>query len=95
MRRARQIEYVKGATSMNAIEGDAWTPESSGVFPAAFFGHNFAAFPGGSVAWNIGGMGVHWTAATPWPYAEEIPAFLPREEWDADLETARRILAKS
>lgn len=92
MRRARQIEYVKGATSMNAIEGDAWTPESSGVFPAAFFGHNFAAFPGGSVAWNIGGMGVHWTAATPWPYAEEIPAFLPREEWDADLETARGLL---
>lgn len=92
MRRARQIEYVKDAVSMSAIEGDGWDPESSGVFPAAFFGHNFAAFPGASVSWNIGGMGVHWTAATPWPYAEEIPAFIDRDEWDDDLETARRLL---
>ena len=92
MRRARQIEYVKGAASMNSIEGDSWDPSSTGVFPAAFFGHNFAQFPGASLAWNIGGMGVHWTAATPWPYAEEVPDFLPRDEWDADLETARSLL---
>lgn len=92
MRRARQIEYVKGAASMNAIEGDGWSSESTGVFPAAFFGHNFAEFPGASVAWNVGGMGVHWTAATPWPYAEEIPAFLDRTQWDADQEVARRLL---
>ncbi|SJN35656.1 Glucose-methanol-choline (GMC) oxidoreductase:NAD binding site [Microbacterium esteraromaticum] len=95
MRRARQIEYVKGAASMNAIDGDAWNPQSTGVFPAAFFGHNFAEFPGGSVSWNVGGMGVHWTAATPWPYEAEIPDFLPREEWDADQETARRLLRTS
>ena len=92
MRRARQIEYVKGAASMNAIDGDVWDPDSTGIFPAAFFGHNFAEFPGASLSWNIGGMGVHWTAATPWPYAEEIPAFLPREQWDEDLETARGLL---
>lgn len=95
MRRARQIEYVKGAVSMIEIEGDTWTPASSGVFPAAFFGHNFAQFPGASLSWNIGGMGVHWTAATPWPYAEEIPDFLPRTEWNADLETARSLLRTS
>jgi len=95
MRRARQIEYVKGAASMNTIDGDSWTPQSTGVFPAAFFGHNFAEFPGASVAWNIGGMGVHWTAATPWAYAAEIPDFLPRAEWDADQETARRLLRTS
>ena len=92
MRRARQIEYVKDAASMTEIDGDGWTADSSGVFPAAFFGHNFAQFPGASVSWNIGGMGVHWTAATPWPYAEEIPDFLDRAEWDADQETARRLL---
>ncbi|MDQ4213880.1 GMC oxidoreductase [Microbacterium sp. ASV81] len=92
MRRARQIEYVKGAASMNEIAGDTWNPGATGIFPAAFFGHNFASFPGASLAWNIGGMGVHWTAATPWPYAEEIPAFLPRAEWDEDLETARALL---
>lgn len=90
MRRARQIEYVKGV--MQEIEGDGWDPTSTGVFPAAFFGHDFAQFPGASLSWNIGGMGVHWTAATPWPYAEEIPDFLPRGEWDADLETARSLL---
>lgn len=92
MRRARQIEYVTGAASMNEIDGDSWTTDSAGVFPAAFFGHNVASFPGASFSWNIGGMGVHWTAATPWPYAEEVPAFLPREEWDADVDTARRLL---
>ncbi|WP_217181868.1 GMC oxidoreductase [Streptomyces sp. AC495_CC817] len=95
MRRARQIEYVKGAVSMTEIEGDAWKPESTGVFPAAFLGHNFAQFPGASIAWNIGGMGVHWTAATPWPYAEEIPDFIDRAEWDADQEVARGLLRTS
>ncbi|GAA5150119.1 GMC family oxidoreductase [Microbacterium pseudoresistens] len=95
MRRARQIEYVKGAASMNEIDGDHWTAESTGVFPAAFLGHNFAEFPGASIAWNIGGMGVHWTAATPWPYAEEIPAFLPDQEWSADQEVARTLLRTS
>lgn len=92
MRRARQIEYVKGAVSMNEIEGDSWGIEQSGVFPAAFLGHNFAEFPGASIAWNIGGMGVHWTAACPWAYGPEIPDFLPRSEWDADQETARAAL---
>ncbi|RZU66526.1 choline dehydrogenase-like flavoprotein [Microterricola gilva] len=95
MRRARQIEYVKGAVSMNEIEGDSWRDDLPGVFPAAFLGHNFAEFPGASIAWNIGGMGVHWTAACPWPYAEEIPDFLPSAEWDADVEAARELLRVS
>jgi len=95
MRRARQIEYVKGAVSMNEIEGDSWATDMTGVFPAAFLGHNFAQFPGASIAWNIGGMGVHWTCATPWPYEHEIPGFLPRDEWDADLATARKHLRTS
>lgn len=33
MRRARQIEYVKGAVSMNEIDGDAWSADVPGVFP--------------------------------------------------------------
>ena len=66
MRRAQQIEYVKGATAMNEIEGDTWNADMSGVFPMAFFGHNFAEFPGASVGWNVGGLGVHWTSACQW-----------------------------
>ncbi|MFT4230442.1 MAG: GMC oxidoreductase [Microbacterium sp.] len=92
MRRAQQIEYVKGATAMTEIEGDTWNADMPGVFPLAFFGNNFAQFPGASVGWNIGGLGVHWTAACPWAYEDEIPAFLPRGEWDADQETARGLL---
>ncbi len=92
MRRAQQIEYVKGATAMNEIEGDTWNVDMPGVFPLAFFGHNFAQFPGASVGWNVGGLGVHWTAACPWAYESEIPGFLPRDEWDQDQETARRML---
>src|SRR5690606_10660946 len=80
------------AVSMNDLDGEGWDADDTGIFPGAFLGHNFAQFPGASVSWNIGGMGVHWTAATPWPYEEEIPDFLPREQWDADQETARGLL---
>jgi choline dehydrogenase-like flavoprotein len=90
MRRARQVEYVKNASAVLGSD-DGWNPQGTGIFPASYLGHNFDEFPGASIAWNIGGMGIHWAAAAPSPYGQEIPAFADRQ-FPGDLATAQRLL---
>ncbi|MCU1403931.1 MAG: livQ 1 [Glaciihabitans sp.] len=63
-----------------------------GMFHSQAFGENASAMPASSVAWNTGGMGVHWTAATPWPAGHEIFDGGDPAAWNADLDTARRLL---
>jgi choline dehydrogenase-like flavoprotein len=63
-----------------------------GMFHALAFGEDAEAMPGAAIAWNAGGMGVHWTAATPWPAGEEVFDGGDPDGWSADLETARRAL---
>src|SRR3954447_7413173 len=49
-------------------------------------------FPAGAASTNVGGMGAHWTCATPAPaFSERIP-FLPDEEWHDLVEVAGRLL---
>jgi hypothetical protein len=48
--------------------------------------------PMAAAAWNVGGMGAHWTAATPWPAGDEVFDFGDPEGWQADLAQARRAL---
>src|SRR3954447_2627304 len=48
--------------------------------------------PAAAVAWNVGGMGVHWTAAPPTPWGKEVPDIVPDAEWKADLREAVRLL---
>lgn len=69
---------------------DGLTP---GMFHALAFGEDAEAMPATALAWNAGGMGVHWTAATPWPAGDEVFDFGDPAGWAADLDTARRILA--
>jgi len=64
-----------------------------GMFHALAFGEDAEAMPAAALAWNAGGMGVHWTAATPWPGPDEAFDFGDPDGWSADLETARRVLA--
>ena len=64
-----------------------------GMFHALAFGEHAEAMPAAALAWNAGGMGVHWTAATPWPGADEAFDLGDPDGWSADLETARRVLA--
>lgn len=64
-----------------------------GMFHALAFGHAAEAMPATALAWNAGGMGVHWTAATPWPAGDEVFDFGDPDRWAADLDTARRLLA--
>jgi hypothetical protein len=63
-----------------------------GMYHLSALAENAEEMSGASVAWNAGGMGVHWTAACPSPWGQEVPAFLDHDEWSADLATARRIL---
>lgn len=55
-------------------------------------GDDASAMPMAGAAWNVGGMGAHWTAATPWPAGAEVFDFGDPERWHADLQTARRVL---
>ncbi|MFF4781244.1 GMC oxidoreductase [Streptomyces griseorubiginosus] len=64
-----------------------------GMFHALAFGQDAEAMPQAALAWNAGGMGVHWTAATPWPAPDEAFDFGDPDAWAADLDTARRLLA--
>ncbi|KAA9105057.1 GMC oxidoreductase [Microbacterium rhizomatis] len=49
-------------------------------------------FPAGAASTNVGGMGAHWTCATPSPAFSEKIAFIPDDEWDDLLETAKGLL---
>ncbi|MFD3496765.1 GMC oxidoreductase [Streptomyces sp. NPDC058676] len=64
-----------------------------GMVHALAFGEDAEAMPATALAWNAGGMGVHWTAATPWPAGHEVFDFGNPARWAADLDTARRVLA--
>ncbi|MET8076585.1 GMC oxidoreductase [Streptomyces sp. NPDC005303] len=69
------------------------TDLTPGMFHALAFGQDAEAMPRAALAWNAGGMGVHWTAATPWPAPEEVFDFGDPDSWAADLATARGLLA--
>src|SRR3954447_3974531 len=49
-------------------------------------------FPAGAASTNVGGMGAHWTCATPAPaFSERIP-FIPEDEWDGLIAEAESLL---
>ncbi|KUN78545.1 GMC oxidoreductase [Streptomyces griseoruber] len=72
---------------------DSITGLPPGMFHALAFGEDAEAMPAAALAWNAGGMGVHWTAATPWPAGDEAFDFGDPDRWATDLDTARRLLA--
>lgn len=63
-----------------------------GMYDAAAFGAQTSEMPAAAVAWNVGGMGAHWTAATPWPAGAEVVPDVDSDEWSRDLATAQRLL---
>lgn len=60
-----------------------------GLYSFGAFGHDVSAMPAAAAAWNIGGMGAHWTAACPTPWGSEIPDLIDPAEWDADYARVR------
>ena len=80
-----------GAALTDSVADDVRTL-APGMFNSQTFGEEAAAMPASALAWNAGGMGVHWTAATPWPAGHETFSDGDDDAWAADLETARRLL---
>ena len=72
--------------------GATLTDAPPGMYHLSAIGEDSAQMPAAAVSWNVGGMGVHWTAATPWPWGDEVPDIIPSQEWDADLREAQRLL---
>lgn len=63
-----------------------------GMHLLSTLGESTATMPASAAAWNVGGMGAHWTAAVPWPAGAETFASGSPAEWDRDLATAQRVL---
>jgi choline dehydrogenase-like flavoprotein len=80
-----------GAAAATDI-GSTMTDAEPGMYHLTSIGEDSTQMPAAAVAWNIGGMGIHWTAATPFPGGREVPDFLAGPEWDADLRDAARLL---
>jgi len=52
-----------------------------------------AGMPAAAMSTCVGGMGAHWTCATPRPYGSECVSLIPASELDAALEGAERLLS--
>ena len=85
-----QAHYVGAAAA--ADPGSSVVGAEPGIYRLGSFGHDASQLPGAAIAWNAGGMGAHWTAATPTPYGPEVFAFGGEDEWEADLSRARELL---
>lgn len=66
-----------------------------GMTAIGAIGDDGRAMPGAAVAWNEGGMSVHWAGGAPFPSGDEVPSFLDPVEWAADLAAAQRLLRVS
>ncbi|MCC4249103.1 MULTISPECIES: GMC oxidoreductase [Microbacterium] len=75
-----QSMYVGAATAGAFAGGATATP---GLYSFSALGNDARAMPAAASAWNVGGMGSHWTAACPTPWGEEIPA-TAAAEWEED-----------
>lgn len=71
------------------IEGTIMSP--GGTYLAAP-GHQ-TGMPAAAMSSCVGGMGVHWTCATPRPNDDERTPFLTDGELDAALDTAERLMS--
>ncbi|RWZ52886.1 choline dehydrogenase [Labedella phragmitis] len=63
-----------------------------GMYHLSSLGEAADEMPSASVAWNAGGMGIHWTAATPFPWGSEINPHIAPDEWEQDLNRAAQLL---
>lgn len=74
-----------------AIEGNALDARP-GMYELRKFGMAADDVPRAALGWNAGGMGVHWTAATPRPWGGEVFDDLSGHPFAQDLATAEELL---
>ena len=72
------------------MEGTITARQGTHLIGAAAEGSRGLPAAAGSTC--VGGMGIHWTCATPRPRGSEKIAFLDSREWDAHIEEAERLL---
>jgi pyranose oxidase len=100
--RAREMSQGPQAGSFRQALGIPESAVVEGMFTARGGTHlidfggegsgHAATFPAGAASTNVGGMGAHWTCATPAPaFSERIP-FLADDEWERLVEEAGRLL---
>jgi choline dehydrogenase-like flavoprotein len=82
--------YTGAATATDI--GATMVEAEPGMYHLTTIGEDSSQLPAAAVAWNAGGMGIHWTAATPFPWGDEVPDFIPGPEWKADLGRAAQLL---
>jgi C-glycoside oxidase len=69
-------------------------PEAGRARPGtAFVDRENPEFPDGALSTNVGGMGAHWTCASPRPGDGERIPFIPAQKLDAALAEAERLLS--
>jgi choline dehydrogenase-like flavoprotein len=76
--------------------GDAGIPHVEGTITARQGTHLVdpgGGMPAAAVSTCVGGMGAHWTCATPRPFGSERIPFIPEAELDAHLDAAERLLS--
>lgn len=83
--------YV-GAENVADDAGVGMADREPGMYRLAGIGEDADALPAAALAWNTGGMSVHWTAATPAAWGSEIPDFIDPDAWQRDIGEASRLL---
>lgn len=101
-RRAREISKGPQAGEHRAMLGIPDDVVVEGMFTARDgthlldFGGEGAAhatqFPAAAASTNVGGMGAHWTCATPRPSGSEKVGFIDDAEWEELVSTAESLL---
>lgn len=100
--RARELSQGPQAGALRSSLGIPETAVVEGMFTARQGTHlidfggegsgHASTFPAAAASTNVGGMGAHWTCATPSPaFSEKIP-FIPDDEWDELIEVAKGLL---
>ncbi|GAA1000651.1 GMC oxidoreductase [Subtercola frigoramans] len=95
-------EYIQAASPgvQSLYLGAAVTPDIGGdvkgirpgMYNVSAFESDATDMPASALAWNVGGMGIHWTAATPWPWGDEVFAYTGEGEWAGELRKAQELL---
>jgi len=85
-----QAFYTGVAPSLGV--GGSMRDVTPGMYHLTSLGEDAAEMPSASVAWNAGGMGIHWTAATPTPWGSELDDTISDADWQRDLARAAELL---
>jgi choline dehydrogenase-like flavoprotein len=80
-------EAAAGAVDIPVVEGTITARQGTHLAEPGS-----AGMPAAAMSTCVGGMGAHWTCATPRPYGSERIPFIPEHELDTALAEAERLL---